>query len=180
MFPRSEAGTGSALVISGSAEPQSRGLIPPAHSGQPRDRHRRRDRDADLDYASNFPALGGSPEEDDDSAQVTVLSNSIAGLIHVDLNNNGIYEPGSGETLIASSITLELTGTDHVGNQILRDGRDNNDNGKLRFCGIGPHPLEGRARALVPSFSFLHPASDGHRHPSHETPGKRGLITGRE
>ena len=49
-----------------------------------------------------------------------VNSNSIAGVIFNDLNNNGVYEPGSGETLITSSVDVELTGTDNLNNPVTR------------------------------------------------------------
>ncbi|MEZ6143733.1 MAG: SdrD B-like domain-containing protein, partial [Zavarzinella sp.] len=52
------------------------------------------------------------------TTNVTVNTNSISGNIYTDLNNNGIFEPGAGETLITSAVNLRLTGTDHLGNAV--------------------------------------------------------------
>ncbi|QDU19434.1 SdrD B-like domain-containing protein [Urbifossiella limnaea] len=50
-----------------------------------------------------------------DPEGVTVNSNAIGGVIYRDLDNDGLYEPGAGETLITSSIRVQLTGTDNLG-----------------------------------------------------------------
>ncbi|MBP3959943.1 isopeptide-forming domain-containing fimbrial protein [Gemmata sp. G18] len=73
---------------------------------------------ATLDYTSYFQFLGGRAYNDSDPAQVTVNSSSIGGFIYADLNDNGIYEPGAGEALITGSVTMTLTGTDHIGNAV--------------------------------------------------------------
>lgn len=70
---------------------------------------------ATLDYTSVPVALGGRAYSDSDPAAVTVFANSIAGVVYRDLNNNGSYEPGLGETLVTDSTTFELTGTEAVG-----------------------------------------------------------------
>lgn len=42
---------------------------------------------------------------------------SIAGIVYLDSNNNGLFEPGTGETGLAGS-TITLTGTDDRGNAV--------------------------------------------------------------
>ncbi len=49
---------------------------------------------------------------------MTVFSNSVSGVIYRDLNNNGTYEPGAGETLVTTPVALVLAGTDHLGNPV--------------------------------------------------------------
>lgn len=96
---------------------------------------------ATLDYASYAVVLGGRPYTDSDPAAITVNSNSIAGLIYRDLNNNGAYEPGLGETLITSLVTLRLTGTDHIGNAV--DVTMTTITGAYTFTGLRPSGAGG-------------------------------------
>ncbi|MCH5374964.1 MAG: isopeptide-forming domain-containing fimbrial protein, partial [Planctomycetes bacterium] len=80
---------------------------------------------ATVDYDSYFAPSDTNldisrPYTADDDAQIAINCNAIQGVIYVDLNNNGIYEPGAGETLITESVTMLLTGTDHLGNAVSR------------------------------------------------------------
>ena len=43
---------------------------------------------------------------------------SLSGVVYIDSNNNGIYEPGNGETLITAPTTITLTGMDDLGNAV--------------------------------------------------------------
>lgn len=72
---------------------------------------------ATLDYDSS-DAPDARHRDDNDDAEISVNANSISGAIYADLNNNGLYEPGAGETLITTPITVQLTGTDHLGNTV--------------------------------------------------------------
>ena len=83
------------------------------------------DNTATVDYDSYFAPSAANPDisrpyTTDDDAQIAINCNAIQGVIYVDLNNNGIYEPGAGETLITESVTMLLTGTDHLGNAVSR------------------------------------------------------------
>lgn len=90
---------------------------------------------AALDYVS--VPVGGRDYDDDDDAVITVNSNSLGGLIYRDLNNNGIYEPGAGETLVAGqSIQIRLTGTDLAGNPV--DTTLSTSSGSYSFTGLRP------------------------------------------
>lgn len=73
---------------------------------------------------------------DSDPANVTLNTNSISGFIYVDLNDNGVYEPGSGETLITESVTLQLTGLDHLGNAVVANVTTTT--GQYSFDGLRP------------------------------------------
>ena len=76
---------------------------------------------AAVDY-DTFPGEANPQERQEprisDTAMVTVNTYSVAGNIYRDLNNNGVYEPGAGETLIVENIALTLTGVDHQGNPV--------------------------------------------------------------
>ncbi len=74
-----------------------------------------------VDYDSYFLSSDTDPDvsrnyQTDDDAKVTIISNSLSGNIYEDLNNNGILDPG--EPLITQSVTITLTGTDHLGNPV--------------------------------------------------------------
>jgi fimbrial isopeptide formation D2 family protein/uncharacterized repeat protein (TIGR01451 family) len=95
---------------------------------------------ATLDWSSS-DTPDARPGTDSDPAQVTVNTNSISGLIYTDLNNNGIYEPGAGETLIITPITVRLTGTDHLGNAVSM--QIVTTNGMYTFTGLRPSGIGG-------------------------------------
>lgn len=58
------------------------------------------------------------PYAGSDPAAVVVNSSSISGVVYTDLNNNGVYEPGGGDTLITTAVDLVLTGTDSLGTPV--------------------------------------------------------------
>ena len=49
---------------------------------------------ATLDSNTAPAGDGGRPSTDTDPADVTVFTNSIAGFVYRDLNNNGVFDPG--------------------------------------------------------------------------------------
>jgi uncharacterized repeat protein (TIGR01451 family)/fimbrial isopeptide formation D2 family protein len=54
-----------------------------------------------------------------DPATVTLFTNSIAGVVYVDRNDDGIFQSGGGTPeLPLAAVTLTLTGTDNLGNPI--------------------------------------------------------------
>ena len=69
-----------------------------------------------------FP--GPNPEQREEpevsnNATITINTYTVGGVIWSDQNNNGVYEPGLGETLITGQpITIQLTGTDHLNNPV--------------------------------------------------------------
>jgi len=81
----------------------------------------------------------GAPLNDytaSDPEGVTVNSNSIAGVVYRDLDNDGLYEPVAGETLIAGPIQLRLTGTDNLGFAV--DTTLTTATGSYTFTGLRP------------------------------------------
>ncbi|MCZ2341186.1 MAG: isopeptide-forming domain-containing fimbrial protein, partial [Bacteroidales bacterium] len=96
-----------------------------------------------VDY-DTFP--GETPQERQEpqiqgTADITVNTYSVSGNIYRDLNNNGVYEPGSGETLITGSVDLLLTGKDHQGNDVSIPL--NTINGTYIFSGLRPSDASG-------------------------------------
>jgi fimbrial isopeptide formation D2 family protein/uncharacterized repeat protein (TIGR01451 family) len=75
------------------------------------------------------------PYTDSDPAAVVLNTNSISGVIYRDLNNNGIYEPGT-ESLITDSIDLVLSGNDNLGNPVTQNL--NSTTGSYLFSGLRP------------------------------------------
>ena len=66
----------------------------------------------------------------------------IAGVIYTDLNNNGVYQPGAGETLITPRQShCELTGTDNLGAPV--DVSVTTSTGSYLFDGLRPSGREG-------------------------------------
>ena len=54
-----------------------------------------------------------------DPATVTLFTNSIAGFVYVDRNDDGIFQSGGGTPeLPIAGVTIVLTGTDHLGNPV--------------------------------------------------------------
>jgi fimbrial isopeptide formation D2 family protein/uncharacterized repeat protein (TIGR01451 family) len=79
----------------------------------------------DLSYDSFFEPSATSPTVSrnytgSDDATITLNTNSISGVVYVDANNNGVYEPGLGDSLVTDSVTLTLTGTSNAGVPISR------------------------------------------------------------
>jgi fimbrial isopeptide formation D2 family protein len=87
-------------------------VTPTALPGQPVTNTQTMTYSSASDYSEIIYSNFARDYQDSDPAEVTVFSNSIAGLVYRDLNNNGVYEPASGETLITDSTTFELTGTE--------------------------------------------------------------------
>lgn len=102
---------------------------------------------ANLTYDSYFLPSGSNidvsrPYTDSDNAQITVNSVTISGNIYVDLDNDGAYEPGDGETLIDNQpVMIQLTGTDINGNPVNRTITTNN--GTYTFTGVLPSDATG-------------------------------------
>lgn len=76
-----------------------------------------------------------------DDAAITLNSNSIAGFVYVDLNDNGLYEPGLGESLITESVTLTLSGTDRLGRAV--STTLTTTTGQYLFDRLGPSDASG-------------------------------------
>lgn len=81
----------------------------------------------------------GRPETPIDTNLVsfTINTNSIAGQTYRDSNNNGIYEPGLGETLVTGqNISYRLTGVDAQGNAV--DLTQTTNTGTYAFSSLRP------------------------------------------
>lgn len=88
-----------------------------------------------LNY-DTFP--GANPQQRpgaaNDTAVVTLFTNSINGQVYEDDNNNGVRD--GNEALILGNITLQLTGTDHLGCAV--SSNITTSNGTYTFAGLRP------------------------------------------
>lgn len=86
----------------------------------------------DIDY-DGTEGSGGRPRSDSDPAVVTLNSNSLSGIVWVDLLRNDVYDS---EPLLAG-VTITLTGLDHL-NQAINLTTVTDVNGFYQFAGLRP------------------------------------------
>jgi large repetitive protein len=70
------------------------------------------------------------------NASFSIYSNSIGGTVYRDNNNNGVYEPGLGETGVGG-VTVTLSGTNQL-NQAVNLTTTTAANGSYQFTGLRP------------------------------------------
>ncbi|QGJ68431.1 Hypothetical protein PBC10988_0900 [Planctomycetales bacterium 10988] len=96
------------------------------------------DNTATVDFDS-YPGPGGRTGDDTDSAEIIIFSNSIAGFVYSDADNDGVFDGGE---MPISGIEVRLTGTDHLGNAVnltaFTDGT-----GAYSFAGLRPSDAAG-------------------------------------